>query len=316
MLAELALDMSRPDEALELANQARGVAESVSPPLTMWLGYAERVRLRGRAELGDQPSESEIEACRDLFVRTDNDLGVALLDRDQAKILPNSWPERREASRWTLASIGLITRTAESVVDERDLTTDASRRLELDYLAAAVAQEHSHVALRLEQELLYSSPTTLASIGRRKLAGQRNLARMATLALGAGGLLVGAIRPEPPRPVIPDQEARAAAVLVSCDFAVWAWPASCAPEAVVGDILRACGEDAVRVVMAHSESARVARVPFLGEPGATLTGIDLLPSLSMLADMGPGIVLCSNVRWNEAAIEMTRCRGLAVTRRP
>src|SRR6185436_14303874 len=57
-LADLALELGRPDDTVTLTETARSVAASVTPPLTIWIAYATRAIERARVELG-QPGARE-----------------------------------------------------------------------------------------------------------------------------------------------------------------------------------------------------------------------------------------------------------------
>ena len=86
LLGDLANDMGRPDDAIDLAEQARECAGSVQPPLRMWIAYATRTIGRAKVELRHPDAQHVLEEARALFEQIGNQLGEALVRWDMAHL--------------------------------------------------------------------------------------------------------------------------------------------------------------------------------------------------------------------------------------
>src|SRR5690606_35714442 len=75
LLADLAIDLGRPDDAIELAEQARRVAAAVTPPLGMWIAYATRSIARAKVEIEDDSAARDLADARERFGKMGNQLG-------------------------------------------------------------------------------------------------------------------------------------------------------------------------------------------------------------------------------------------------
>jgi hypothetical protein len=94
------------------------VATSVSPPLTMWVAYAKRIRGRAKSDLGDATGAAELDEADRLFQRIGNKLGAALLSWDRARLGDHAEWAR---AAWALGSLGLEPRVAQLLFERRQV---------------------------------------------------------------------------------------------------------------------------------------------------------------------------------------------------
>jgi len=320
-LADLALELGRPDDAVTLAETARSVAESVTPPLGIWVAYATRALGRARVELGEPGARADLLRATELFAKIGNLLGDALARWDLAHLAAREGgPDAPTASwfsaAWAFGSLGLTLRVAQLLRDQRRLS--ASGPTAPHEVVAAVAQGFSHLGVTQELELVYGEAEVLASIAARRTAGQRNLGRLGALAIAAPGLHVAAIAAEAighGRSAIPGERAAAALIGAFPGAAVVAWPLSTSVGEVARDLaaLRvAFGEDA-RAVLASAPGARVTGVPFAGEATAELAGVSVAPLVSeALSLVAAELAVRPDVGWSPEAEALALMAGYRV----
>lgn len=265
-LADVALDLGRPDDALTYAEMARGVASSTTPPLRIWIAYATRAAGRGASDLGKHNALSELLSARELFSAIGNPLGSALcewdlarhherskktiaLDKDPNKLESNAMDSHAQGSwfkaAWSLASLGLSARVAQLLSDQRGILEggrgeQAGLDLNPQHRArersiAALCQLTPHLSAAHEVELIYGAPDELSAIASRRTHAQRNLARLAALCIAERGLWAASIHvPEKGHSLRIFPGERASAALIACvpggekcgTCVVWAWPMS------------------------------------------------------------------------------------------
>jgi hypothetical protein len=326
LLADLAIDLGRPDDAVELAERARTLAQSVTPPLNMWIAYSMRTIGRAKMDLGDARAQADLEAAREHFRKIGNQLGEALVSWDLARNRaacqglgddkPGAQGSCWHSTAWAFASLGLTARVAQVLTDLRALTEDKDEALALDLAIAAAGQSYAHLRTGHEVELVFTEPATLAAIATRRIAGQRNLGRIAAQTLAGAGLYLAAIgagaigtgiRMEPKR--------RCGAALVGQlpGLALWAWNAeTCTLSEIARDLSAvrvSLGED-TRVVLGHFPAARIGSTPFAGELGAQVTGADLTPLLSKaLGDPPATLRRLPGCGWDGEAEALARMSG-------
>lgn len=312
-LAEVALEAGRAADAAELAGRALAVARSVEPPLSLWIAYAERALGRAELELGEPgPARAHLEAARAAFARFGNPLGGALAGWDLARLdveagAAGDW----FGPAWALGSLGLAARVARLLADRRAAGVAAETE---GAALAAVAQAAPQLAAAEEIALMYAAPEALAAVATRRTAAHRNLARLAALAIAPRGLLVAALAAAAiggARRALPDERAAAAALFELPGAAVWAWPASTAPDEVARDLAAAraaLGGDA-RAVLVMRPEARVLAPPFHGEVAASVEGVDAAPLIEAARALGPGTLAREEgVPWSGEA-EARAARG-------
>ncbi len=301
-LADVALDLGRPDDALELANLAREVARSTTPPLGIWLAYATRAAGRAKADLADKTAEDELRDARARFTQIGNTLGLALTEWDLVRLaggedsgpVGETAPLTWSGPAWALASLGLSARVA-GLLRDHATARDArhKERLPLDQEGGrspiadaeetffAVAQPAPHLGVPREIALVYEAPGVLGDVSNRRTSAQRNLARLGALTLAAPGLVIatiqwrGAVRYR----ALPPERASCAAIGALPAVAQWAWPLS-TPEAEIDrDVgalraaLTAEGATEITITLEKQVNARVVSPPFAGEVGAGLEGL-------------------------------------------
>lgn len=335
-LADVAIDLGRPDDALTFAKMARELASSTSPPLRMWIAYATRAAGRAMIDLGDGGAGTELVAARELFSAIGNPLGSALTEWDLARLaarsggeVPHVSGERPVAASWSkaawsLASLGLAPRVAQLLRDQRQALLESGASPELprasEAALGAVSQLAPHLASLHEVEMIYDAPDELSTIASRRTAAQRNLGRLAALSIIETGLYMAVIasksiggggRALPP--------ARASAALAGevPGFCVWVWPAG-APVADIGRDLAAAshslGAD-VRAILFVAPSGRVLAPPFSGEGSAELSGVDLGGRFGEAEALTPGVLVISDdIAWTPEAETLTVSAGLATRR--
>lgn len=318
MLGDLAIDLERADDAVDFAERARTVAGSVTPPLGMWIAYATRTIGRAKLELGE-PDEAlvELEAARERFRKMGNQLGEALVSWDLAhRLAADDDPDNDDwfDPAWRFASLGLSARVAQVLADVSD-HTPAGQRKAIDLAFAAAAQSYPHLASSQEVELVYSAPGTLAEIATRRIAGQRNVGRLAALVMQGEGLFVAAIAAKAiaqTSHALPTGRAAAALVAELPSLAVWVWPHSSKATEIARDLssVRTAMGDDTRAVLTFAPEARVATVPFAGENGVRLTGVDLSPTLAQALALGDGkLERHADVPWDGEAEALARMSG-------
>jgi tetratricopeptide (TPR) repeat protein len=314
-LADVALELGRPDEAAELATLALTTARSVAPPLSLWIAFATRALGRARMELDAATSPEarvHLEEARARFSQLESPLGKALTDWDLAAIHAR---EGQEADfftpAWALGSLGLTARVAGLLTSLRHTVDTAP-----DALAAA-AQAAPHLGAELEIELVYGDPMALAALAARRIAGQRNLGRLAALSLVPPGLLLAAIAAEAiggRRRALPPERAFAAALLEIPGAVLWAFPERTAAEIVGRDLaaLRvALGPD-TRALLVHRPLARVLAPPFQGEVGPAMEGVDALALIAAAHALEPAaLVRGEGVAWSAEAEAQAAMAGFA-----
>jgi tetratricopeptide (TPR) repeat protein len=333
-LADLAIEMGRPDDAVALATQAREVAGSVSPPLAMWVAYASRAIGRAKVDLEDRDARPELERALAEFAKIGNQLGDALARWDLAHLEAKSAAKRGEPGRgahdvwfsaaWAFGSLGLTSRVAQLLADQRAHAlaggeNGPSPGADEDVIAAA-AQGFPHLCVAQELALVYSGPERLAAIATRRTAAQRNLGRLAALTIASPGLLIaivagGAIGGG--ATAIPPQRAAAAVIAELPGAAVWVWHATVAAAEVARDLsaLRASlGED-TRAVLTFALAGRVTAIPFAGEAGARLEGASVAPLVAAAVELAPGSLwIARDVSWSADADGLARMSGYVTVR--
>jgi tetratricopeptide (TPR) repeat protein len=308
-LADVALDFGRPDDALELANLARDVARSTTPPLAIWLAYATRAAGRAKADLGDLTAEAELRDARERFTRIGNPLGLSLTEWDLVRLggqvddgasgrarapsAPNPGQTSAHAGEdgappvgwsgpaWALASLGLPARVAGMMRDHaaQHRPADAAARAAAEEAFFAVAQPAPHLGVPREIELVYEAPGVLGDVSNRRTAAQRNLARLGALTLAPPGLVIATIRWTAASHLraLPAERAACAAIGALPGTVQWAWPLATSDAEIERDLasLRAAITDAggrdVTIELARHPSARVLSPPFAGEVAAVLS---------------------------------------------
>ncbi len=326
LLADLAIDLGRPDDAVELAEQARSLAAGVTPPLNMWIAYSTRTIGRAKMDLGDAGARADLEAARERFRKIGNQLGEALVTWDLARHSAACQRPGDEAasedercwhrSAWAFASLGLTARVAQVLTDLRALTTDQSEAVALDLAIAAAGQSYAHLSAAHEVELVFTEPDTLATIATRRIAGQRNLGRIAAQTLAGAGLYLAAIaaggigtgiRVEPKR------RCEAALVGQLPGLALWAWNAdTCTLSEIARDLsaLRVTLGDDTRAVLALCPAATIRSAPFAGELAPEVIGADVAPMLSKaLSDPPATLRRLPGCGWDGEAEALARMSG-------
>jgi tetratricopeptide (TPR) repeat protein len=333
-LADLAIEVGRPDDAVTLAMQAREVASSVSPPLAMWVAYASRAIGRAKVDLEDEGARAELDRALAEFAKIGNQLGDALARWDLAHLEAKSALAARaggaprgepgQAARdvwfsaaWAFGSLGLTSRVAQLLADQRAhalLAGEPGGGADEDVIAAT-AQGFPHLGVAQELALVYSGPERLAAIASRRTAAQRNLGRLAALTIASPGLLIaivagGAIGGG--APAIPPQRAAAAVIAELPGAAVWVWHATTSTAEVARDLsaLRAAlGED-TRAVLVAAPAGRVSSIPFAGEAGARLEGVSVAPLVAAAVALSPGSLwIARGVPWTADADGLARLSG-------
>ncbi|MBM4358823.1 MAG: tetratricopeptide repeat protein [Deltaproteobacteria bacterium] len=280
-LAELALELGRPDEACEHASTARELAESVTPPLTMWVGYATRLRARARLELGERAASAELEEAEACFRRIGNRLGVALVTWDRARHgLGDDWA----GAAWAIGGLGLEQRVAELLLDRRRSATEPGLVDALDGAIAACTGSFAHLASAHELELLYQRPDVLASQSARRFGGQRNLGRLAALVLSPPGLVVATlVHPELGEAgvIMPPRDGQAVSLGAAPGLVCWAWRRNEGLTTIMLDLAHLKQVyPSIRGALVGCDAARITGLPVEGEGTVRHTGI---PSHALLA---------------------------------
>jgi tetratricopeptide (TPR) repeat protein len=319
LLGDLAVDLGRADEAIELATKARDIASSMQPPLRMWIAYATRTIGRAKLEIGQSDAEEELEGARERFETMGNRLGEALVRWDLARL---RWP-RADGDRtawfeaaWAFAALGLSGRVAQLLADLREMDgAEADRQLGL--VLAATAQGHAHLAQGQEVQLVLTEPDTLAEIATRRIGGQRNLARLSAMTLADTGLVIAVIAAAglgTGLTAMPSRRAEAALIGQLPGAAIWVWPDHIDRKIVSRDLasLRVTlGED-TRAVLGRYPDARVIATPFAGEVGATIEGADLGSYVAAAIASAPArLSVLPSLDWDREAEAIARLAGFA-----
>lgn len=326
LLGDLAIDLGRPDDAVELASRARDIARSVTPPLKMWIGYATRTIGRAKVELGDKDAAAELAAAQAEFQAIGNQLGDALVNWDLAHLAAKSrglsdrdiWHETAEK----LGKLGLTSRVAQVMHDFRDLLQDEGEARRLDLAIAAASQSFAHLASAQEIELVLSKPDTVAAMATRRIGGQRNLGRLAAHSLARPGLHIAMIaaaavgtgqRPLP--------AGRSAATLLAQlpGVALWSWLPEVTQQEIARDLssLRVALGDDTRVVLGSFADAQVVAIPFAGELGVEITGVELGGHVADALRADPGsLSLLEGTAWDGEAEALARMSGFTTNWRP
>ncbi len=323
LLGDLAIDLGRPDDAIELGTRARIIAASVTPPLHMWVAYATRTIGRAKVEMGAEDAREELDAAQALFLRIGNQLGEALVRWDLAHLGAKS-PSGEGAALWQesaakLADLGLTSRVAHVMRDLRALVTEPARAQRLDLVIAAASQSFTHLATTQEVELVLSEPDTVALMATRRIGGQRNLGRLAAQTLATPGLQVAAIAAAAigatQRP-LPSPKSAATLLGQLPGVALWAWPVATPQQEIARDLssLRVTLGDDSRVVLGRFPDAAIVGIPFAGELGVDVTGADLGPMIGAACLAKPAsLTLLAGVAWDGEAEALARMSGLAST---
>lgn len=334
-LADVALELGRPDDAVILATTAREAASATSPPLRMFVAYATRAIGRARTELGDPGAAADLAAASDLFAAIGNPLGSALTEWDRARLLaledsvasneaspcapPHvdaqgpSW----SAAAWALGSLGLAPRVTQLLREQRALVADTgiSPARASEMAIAAVAQAAPHHAVAQEVELVYANPEELSSIAARRTAAQRNLGRLAALTIAPHGLFFGVLASRSigsRGAALPPERASGALAGQLPGIAAWVWPMSTPLVAVAHDLAALfpeLGED-VRAVLSAAPFGRVVAPPFAGEVSAELAGVELHDAIVLARTLERGALFIDpTIDWSQEADALTAAAG-------
>jgi hypothetical protein len=333
-LADLAILAKRPDDAVLLATNARAIAESVSPPLTMWIAYATRSIGRAKLDLEDASAKDDLERARAAFGRIGNQLGDALARWDLAHLGARDrahLPAAREGwfgAAWALGTLGLSARVAELLTDAREaLADDEAGHAAIEEAIAVAAQGAPHLAFAQELELVYGESELLARIATRRTAAQRNLARLAALTIAGQGLYVAAIAARAlgaesassraSNASLPGLRASAAAIAELPELTVWIWALRTPIEEVARDLAAAraaLGEDA-RAVLAIEPEGRVLSPPFVGEVAARVASVSVAPLISRALALASGdLAVDAKIAWTGDAEGLAKLAGYAIAR--
>ncbi len=268
-LAEVALESGRADDAEQLAEKALASAASVTPPLSTFAAYAERVIGRARLGMGDKSGTERLERARATFAAQRLPLGEALSARDLALAQdPIDLPAVRRALS-ELASLGLPERVAEGMAFlgqrpevELALSAQSPRRLE-----------------PLEARLVYERPESLALVAESRAAARKNLGRLSVLALSPSGLVVAMLVHEAgaSHAALAEDGSLAAALIGGLGaWCGWAWPGDLEPARIASDLARIMGRVAKpRVALCRCPDGRVESAGFGGGLPATVSGVDV-----------------------------------------
>ena len=274
-LSEVALDLERPDDAVEIAERARKSGESVEPPLGTFIAYADRVTGRARLAMRDPGGRADLERARDAFGAQRLPLGEALCARDLALAKDPPDLPALTTSLAAIAGLGTVDRVLEGL-----LRAGAEPRLELEVASALPRRTEP-----LEAALVHHAPAVLAGAARPRSATRKNLGRLAVLSFEAAPLVVlaiiaadGAGAGEGLAAYIDAPATRAAVVGQVADVVLLAWSSSLPADAIAADAVAAMkglGRGAsVRAAVAAPLEARVLGPGFGGALGARTQGVD------------------------------------------
>ena len=274
-LAEVALDDTRIDDAILLADQSIAVAESVEPKLTTFMAYANRIKGRAKLRAGDATGRDALALAEATFREQRLPLGQALSSRDLAAFsVPVDRTGVRDAVR-TLAALGLVERVLESLP-----LLDASPFTEL-----ALAQTMPRRLEPMEAALMVSEPTVLSDSAVDRMSARKNLGRLAVLASEPAGLLIGAARvPAGNLATASDSLQTSFSILGQLgDFALIAWPRDLTVDLVREDLTRLA---AVSIALTFAPLARVVAPNFGGGFGAKIADVDVVTLLASVPASG------------------------------
>jgi tetratricopeptide (TPR) repeat protein len=324
LLADLAIDLGRYDDAIDLATQARTIAGQVTPPLTMWVAYATRSIGRALLELEDPGADAELQHARDHFERMGNQLGEALVSWDMARrgarrggdeqalrAVKEAW----RTSAWSFATLGLTGRVTQVLADARAHTEDEDEAAALDRIVAASGQSYPHLGHAQEVELVLSRPDTVSAIATRRIAGQRNLGRLAAQTLAPPGLLIAAVAAAAVGQgsrALPTPRSAATAIGQLPGVALWAWSPEVSAAEVARDLsaLRVALGDDTRAALGWFAEAHIVSAPFAGELGAELEAADLSALIAhALTDPPSSLRRLDGVTWDNEAEALARMSG-------
>jgi tetratricopeptide (TPR) repeat protein len=321
MLGDLAIDLGRPDDAMLLGEQARKLAESVTPPLHMWIAYATRTIGRAKIELGAADALDELKSARERFERIGNQLGEALVTWDLAHLAARRGGEAdKSRPRWhaaasKLANLGLTARVAQVLQDMRRATSSPEDQRALDLAVAATTQSFPHLALTQEADLVLTEPDTVAVMSTRRIGAQRNLGRIAAHSLARGGMHLAVIAANAlgtTVSAVPPRRSAAALIGQLPSLALWAWTREVTTSEIARDLsaLRVAAGDDLRALLGWFSEARVASVPFSGELGVDLGGASLAPLLTRVLAAAPAsLELIGGVAWDGESEALARMSG-------
>ncbi|MFO0613959.1 MAG: hypothetical protein U0414_15310 [Polyangiaceae bacterium] len=285
-LAEVALALGSPNDAIEVAARARTVAEEAK--LSTWVAYSNRITGRALRERGDASTEPTERALA-TFRAQKLSLGEALCLWDLGVATEPPDLERTERALQLFASLGLIDRVSEVLLDLRRL--GASKRggaPHVDVLLAAVGLTGRR-AESVEAELVHDDPVGLAHATGVRTCAKRNVARLALLATTAPGLVVLAVVGVPDPARLLEDRAFEGVILGSFgDAALIGWTSWTDRAAIVADRARVIAlAPSARGVFARLTDARVDAPGHGGGLGARLLGVDTTSLLTAaLAERG------------------------------
>lgn len=285
-LAEIALEASQAEAALDLATRAREVAQSSTPPLTIFDAFAERIELLAHDALGERADQAKLDSLKQRFVSLGVSLGAALVDTDGARGLAPSASPALQSALSTLAALGLTQRMAVALRAARGATSGAERD-DLDATIAALAQLHPHLADEHASDLVFASPATLAKTGASRLAAQRNLAKLGALHVRGPGLTLALALTD--SRTLPSPGVTAAFAGAVGDLQTWAWPLEAKLDDVRRELRSLIGAQG-RAVITRCASAAIMRVPFAGDASAHLEGVALRALLLAVDRLAPGAI--------------------------
>lgn len=307
-LAEVALEAGRADDAAMLATRALESANSVSPPLSTFGAYADRVLGRARVALGEPAGREDIARACATFASQRLPLGQALASRDVALASDPLDRDRALAALASLAALGLPERIAEVMPQ-----LGAPAELELAIVAPSARRLEP-----LEARLVYDEPEALASVAEVRSAARKNLSRLAVFALSESGLWIAAVATDArvgASVLVDDPQVACACVGGFPGVHLLAWPASAPADVVASDlaIVRQRAAGAVRVALSFGASSRVRSPGFGGGLGPALENVEASSVIRSLdgVDAGSVRIVASGDR-NEPATAALRRAGFIV----
>jgi len=306
-LAEVALESGRADDAEALANKALESASSVTPPLTTFAAYADRVLGRARLVMGDASGRAGIERAHAAFAGQKLPLGEALSARDLAL---SSQPIDREAALaalFQLGNLGLPERVSEAMA-----MLAAAPEVEL-----ALAAQSPRRLEPLEARLVYERPDALALVAESRAASRKNVSRLSVLALMQPGLAFALLAlPDgvTASALAEDSTLHCAAVGGGPGMLAVAWPLSSPVEAAAADILRlrARAQGSLRGAFAVAPAARVRSAGFGGGLPPIVEGFRMTDLACTLASTAEGAFSVLGGDEAEPLREALRAAGLTL----
>jgi hypothetical protein len=289
-LAEVALDLDRPDDAIEIAERARKSGQSVDPPLTTFVAYADRVSGRARLSMHDARGKEDLERARAVFAAQRLPLGEALTARDLALASQPVDQRGLVESLADIAGLGTVDRVLEGLV-----RASADPTLELEVASALPRRTEP-----LEASLVHDDPAVLARAAKPRSAARKNLGRLAVLAFAGAPLVVAAVAAGPSHPdgaaiadVVDAPKTRAAVLGQLGGVVLLGWSSALPPGSIADDLaalLAALGPGA-RASVAAPEAARVLGPGYGAALGARTEGIDAAALVgALLAAPAGGVV--------------------------